>query len=315
LKPGSVIDQLGKRRVFRATAIYAAAVWVVLQAADVFAGEGIISERLVLWLITASVVGLPLVLLGSWFIEAPWKARSRVATAGDFFLIAAICAGVLLLAWQQWGRPATPASVAIGHIEATDLQDDTKALAVHLERRFAELMDAQDDAGLRLAGTLARGGDRLRLTARLEDRNGGVVWSESFEQGMVDLGDLQLAVIDGLAEAEASLRPRRDAARSMIETCPYPGSAAAIVALVTADGPESLATHITANADNGLLLLEQSHGWFAAMQSAPLPEKPVLYALAKQSLDAAAAACPGYARIEAVRLTYTRLESPQKDQQ
>jgi hypothetical protein len=306
----AIFEQLVRRRVFRAAAIYAATVWVVLQAADLFAGEGIISEALVQWLIIAAVVGLPLVLLGSWFIEAPWKARSRVATAGDLFIIGAIAAGALLFARQQWFVSSMYVPITVGQIEATDLQAETQALANHLESRFTELLAAEDDAELRLAATLVRGGDRLRLTARLEDRNGGVLWSESFEQALVDIGDLQFAVVDALAEDMASLRPRREGARRIIEDCPYPGSAVAIVALATADDPEALAAHIDANADSGLLLLEQSQGWFAAMQAAPPPEKPVLYALAVQSLDGAAMACPGYARVEELRVAYTRLETP-----
>jgi hypothetical protein len=306
----AIFDQLVRRRVFRAAAIYAATVWVVLQVADVFAGEGIISEERVQWLIIASVIGLPLVLLGSWFIEAPWKARSRVATAGDLFIIGAIAAGALLFAWQQWFVSSVHVPIAVGRIEATDLQDETQAIADHLQARFAELFDAQASADLRFAATLVRGGDRLRLTARLEDHADNVLWSDSFEQALVDLGTLQLAVVDTLAEEMASLRPRRAAARRIIESCPYPASAAAIVALATAQDPDALTTHIEANADNGLLLLAQSTGWFAALQAAPPPEKPVLFALALQRLDDAAKACPGYARIEELRVAYTRLETP-----
>jgi hypothetical protein len=305
-----LVAQLTRRHVFRAAAIYAATAWVVLQAADVFAGEGIVSEELVGWLIIAAVIGLPLVLLGSWFIEAPWKARSKVATAGDLFIISAIGAGALLFAWQQWFMSSVHVPVAVGRIEATDLQEETRALAAHLEARFTELFDAKETAELRFAGTLVRGGDRLRLTARLEDLDANILWTDSFEQALVDLGALQFAAIDALAEDVASLRPRRDAARRIVEGCPYPDSAAAIVALATAGNPEALAAHIDTNADNGLLLLEQSLRWFSALKAAPPPEKPVLFALAMQSLDGAAMTCPGYARIEEMRVTYTRLETP-----
>jgi hypothetical protein len=132
-----LIGQLAQRRVFRATAIYAATVWVVLQAADILAGEGIVSERLVQWLIIASVIGLPLVLLGSWFIEAPWRAGSKIGTFGDLFIIAAITAGAGLFAWQQWFISGTHGPIAVAKIEATDLQGETEALATHLESRFA----------------------------------------------------------------------------------------------------------------------------------------------------------------------------------
>ena len=263
------VGQLVSRRVFRAAAIYVAGVWVLLQVADVLAGEGIVPEEWVQGAILLSAVGLPLVLIASWFLEAPWKARSRMATAGDLFIIGAVAAGALLFAWQQWFVSSVHVPVAVGRIEATDLQDETKAIAAHLEARFAELFDAQEDADLRFRGTLVRGGDRLRLTARLEGRDGNNLWSESFEQALVDLGTLQSAVVDTLAEEVGSLRPRREAARRIIEGCPYPASAAAIIALVAIDNPEALAAHIEANSDNGLLYLKQSQGWFAAMQAAP----------------------------------------------
>jgi hypothetical protein len=38
-----LIGQLAERRVFRAAALYAAAVWVLLQAADVLAGLGTVA--------------------------------------------------------------------------------------------------------------------------------------------------------------------------------------------------------------------------------------------------------------------------------
>jgi hypothetical protein len=305
-----LIDQLGKRRVFRATAIYAAAVWVAIQAADVFAGEGIVSERFVQWLIVASVIGLPLVLLGSWFIEAPWKARSKVATLGDLFIIAAIMAGAGLFAWQQWFISGTHMPIAVAAIEATDLQAETEALATHLETRFTELLAAEDDAELRLAGTLVRGGDRLRLTARLEDEDGNVLWSESFERALADFGSLQLDVVDVLAAEMASLRPRRLEAVKILEECRYPANADAIVALVVEKDPAALAQHIEANVDNGLLFQRQSLLWFEAMERAPMPEKPVFFALATRSLDSAAAACPGNSGIEDLRDRYTRTATP-----
>ena len=82
------------------------------------------------------------------------------------------------------------------------------------------------------------------------------------------------------------------------------------VTFAAPESPDALAPHIEANADNGLLLLEQSLGWFRAMQAVPPAEQPVLYALATQSLDGAAMACPEYGRIEETRVAYTRLETP-----
>lgn len=62
---GEVFQELKKRRVIRTAVIYVALLWVVLQAADLFASADIISEDAVRWLIAVGVIGLPLVLAGS----------------------------------------------------------------------------------------------------------------------------------------------------------------------------------------------------------------------------------------------------------
>ena len=113
--------QLLQRRVFRAASMYLAALWVLLQVADTLAGDGIIPDHWVQLLIFAGTLGLPLVLLGSWFLEAPWKAGGRLGTAGDIFIIAAIAAGAALFAHQQWFANTETVNVEVGRIEATDL--------------------------------------------------------------------------------------------------------------------------------------------------------------------------------------------------
>ena len=68
-------DNLKERRVIRTTLLYVALLWVVLQAADLFADAGLISEQLVRWVILIGAAGLPVAIVASWFFEAPWKER------------------------------------------------------------------------------------------------------------------------------------------------------------------------------------------------------------------------------------------------
>ena len=302
-----LIGQLSRRRVFRAAVIYAAFVWVALQAADVFAGEGIIPEQWVRWLILLAAIGFPLVLIGSWFLEGPWKARGRVAAAGDFFVILAITAGAAMFAWQQWFSTTSQMTIMIGEIEATDMQSETQFLADHLEERFALLLQADADADLRLEGTLSRGGDALRLTVRIVDRTGELRWSQTFAQALVDQAELQSEVIRSLVAEMPGLESRQDRALRLISACSYPADADAIIAIADNREPELLAAYIEVNADNGLLFLQQSLGWFAASQAAPPRRRPVLHALAVQSLDQAEMACPDYALIAELRVAYTQV--------
>lgn len=303
------LGQLMQRRVYRATSMYIAAAWLLLQVADTLAGDGTIPESWVQALLFAATLGFPLVLAGSWFLEAPWKAGGRLGTAGDIFIILAISIGVGLFARQQWLANLEPVDISIGRIEATDLQPTTQQVADHLQERLAKLIDTTDGADLQLSGTLARGGEVLRLTMRLTDVNGDLLWSETFEEALVDIGELQQRVVGSLARDVASLRGRHAHTKSVLRACPYPASSDAILALVSDDAPESLTPHIESNANNGLLYLGQSLRWYRAVDAAPAPERPVLYSLAMDSLDKAASACPDYRRIDDIRVAYTELQA------
>ena len=46
-------------------------------------------------MILLGVVGFPLTLIGSWFIESPWKGRRWTAVAGDLLIIVAIAMHVI----------------------------------------------------------------------------------------------------------------------------------------------------------------------------------------------------------------------------
>lgn len=302
-----LIEQLKTRRVFRAAIIYVAFVWALLQAADLFAGEDIIPEQWVRWLILLAAIGFPLVLIGSWFLESPWKQRGRMATLGDLFIIFAISAGAGIFAWQQWFSSSSQMTIAIGEIRATDMQAETEYLADHLEERLGLLLEAEADAGTRLEGSLSRGGDMLRLTVRAVDMSGELLWSQTFEQALVDQAELQSELVRALADEFPGLASRQVYALRQIEACAYPADAEAIIALVDQREPELLAVYIDENADNGLLFLQQSLAWFDAVQTAPPPQRPVLHALAVQSLDQAKAACPDFELIDDLRVAYTRL--------
>ena len=304
-----LLGQLLQRRVYRATSMYVAGAWLLLQVADTLTSDGTIPDGWVQALIFAATLGLPFVVIGSWFLEAPWKAGGRLGTIGDVFIIVAITVGVFLFARQQWFSNIEAVDILVGRIDATDLQPTTQHVADHLRERFAEHLDAHDNAGLVLSGTLARGGDVMRLTLRLSGADGALLWSASFEEALVDIDELQLRSIQSLAQEVASLRKRHARAKRVLRACPYPASNDAILALVADDAAESLAPHIEANAGNGLLLLEQSLRWYRAMDEAPQREKPVLFSMAIDSLDKAEATCPDYARIKDIRAAYTQLKA------
>ena len=132
---GEIIQQLRKRRVIRATVIYVALLWVVLQAADLFANAEIISDAAVRWTILLGVIGIPVVVASSWFLESPWKKRRWTSVGGDLIIIVAITLASLLFAWQQWFASFSRPIVAVLPIEATDTREDTQQLADHLNMK------------------------------------------------------------------------------------------------------------------------------------------------------------------------------------
>ncbi len=145
---------------------------------------------------------------------------------------------------------------------------------------------------------------------RLVDGTGQALWSETFEDALVRIGNLQVDVVSTLAAEMASQRRRVRPTERIVESCPYPANGEAIIALVDGREPELLAGLIEQNSDNGLLYLQQARAWFEALDDAPAHQKSVLFALATQSLDRAAIACPDFDEIEAVRLTYTQSLTP-----
>jgi len=123
-------EQLKRRRVIRAAVIYAALLWALLQVVDLLAEAELVSESVVRWMILLGVVGFPLMLIGSWFVESPWKKRRWTSIAGDLLIIVAIAVAAVLFAWQQWFQTFARPIVAVMAIEATDTRADTADLAV-----------------------------------------------------------------------------------------------------------------------------------------------------------------------------------------
>lgn len=327
---GEIFQQLKKRRVIRATVIYIALLWVVLQAADLFANAEIISDAAVRWTILLGVIGIPVVVASSWFLESPWKERRWTSIGGDLIVIVAITLAALLFAWQQWFASFTRPIVAVLPIEATDTREDTQQLADHLVERFRMLLASRPElrvielrssrharlegasvaskssvlsADFLIAGTLSRGGESLRLTLQLLDREGEMLWSEVFSERLVDLSQLQSIAVGELATRLPLPGNTAGDLQQIIDSCDYPAESNAILAM---SGSADLTDHLAANADSGLLYLAQAARLFDSTAVAPTTRKSVLQSLAMQSLGAAEQECPDLAAIELLRIKNTR---------
>ncbi len=325
--------------MIRAAVIYAALLWALLQVADLLAEAGLVSGSVVRWMILLGVVGFPLTLIGSWFVESPWKKRRWTSIAGDLLIIVAIAAAAVLFAWQQWFQTFARPIVAVMAIEATDTREDTADLADHLTKRIRTILATRIEikvieihssihpalatmslaekrsllgAEYVLTGTLSRGGQDLRLSMQLYNRDGELIWGERFEDRLIDQAQLQNRVLTELWPNLATDADALVAIRQIITECDYPADGDAILALArfarqeTGVEPQSLTDIILANEDKGLLLLEQARIQFAAIPELPPPRRPVAQQLAMQNLAEAAEQCPGYPEIGLLRLENTR---------
>ena len=323
--------------MIRAAVIYAALLWALLQVADLLAGADMISDTTVRWAIVIGVVGFPLTLIGSWFLESPWKERRWTAIAGDLLIIIAIAGAAFIFLWQQWFQVFARPVVAVLSIEATDTREDTAYLADHLTKRLRMLLATRVelkvietsssthpslatrsladktsllDAQYVLTGTLSRGGDDIRLSIQLYNHDGELLWGEGFEDRLTDQAQLQNRVLTELWPHLPVDADALDAAQKIVAECDYPADGDAILALALfgqrGGNPASLIAYTKSSGDNGLLFLEQARAQFAALPTLPPSQRSVTQQIAMQKLAAAEEQCLGYPDISLLRLENTR---------
>jgi TolB-like protein len=337
----AIYEQLKNRRVIRTGILYLAVFWGVVEVADLLAGANMIGEDLVRRMLLGGLLGFPAVLVLSWFYESPWRKRRWLSVLGDVGVIIAIGIAVLLLAREQFFRSFTRPVIAIVRIEPTDTRPDTADLADHLSGRFRMLLATQTEirvielassqspeltdlpmpakasalgADLLVGGTVNQGTGELRLNLQLFAADGEVLWSDQFNDRLMDQAQLQNRVLNEiwpyLPMSEQALRELRE----LVMYCEYPASRDAIHAIARADAPrlveseaqlEALSILIGQNQDNGLLHLTRAGVYFNAMETAGMTSKSVLQNLAMRDLDQAAIQCPGHPEIELLRLYNT----------
>lgn len=307
----AICQQLRERRVIRAAIIYGALLWALLQAADVAAGAGLISDTTVRWLIIAGAVGLPVTLVVSWFVEGPWHARRWTAVAGDLAIMVAISVAVGLFAWQQWF--VHPLSVQVGRFVASDARPDTQSLADHLAARLALALGATegiaivpDEADWQVTATLSQHDGLLRLGVQLHGSDGTLAWGERFEDRLIDIAALELRVINAIWSG-LSARGSADV-RALLSACEYPADPAAILAVADWPNvsPDAMDALIAAASDDGWLRIARARQLFASLETARPPERPVIHRMALQQLAFAEERCAGYTPIDVLRRRFTQ---------
>ena len=331
-----LFSQLKERRVIRATLIYVALLWVALQVADLLAEADMLSDQQVRWIILLGVAGLPLAILGSWFLETPWKQRKWIAIAGDLAIIIAITLAAALFAWQQWFTAFTRPTVAVLRIEATDTRVESEDLAAHLGLRFRtafatlpelrviELSSSQHaqlegqsttdkatslGADFLLSGTVAQSGSQIRLNVQVFSSDGRLIHGETYEDRLLDQAQIQNRVLNDLWPYLPLPESGLAATRDMIAQCEYPDDRDALLAIAAVDNGASgvgLDDYLESFPDSGMLQLANSRRLFSELTGAAAVRKPILQPVAMQNLARAKQLCPGILDTELLRLIHTR---------
>jgi hypothetical protein len=169
-------------------------------------------------------------------------------------------------------------------------------------------------ADLLIGGTVNQGNGELRLNMQLYAADGEVVWSDRFNDRLIDQEQLQNLVLNEIWPHLPMSGQALKELRELVMQCEYPASPDAIRAIARAgvslsseseEQLEALGALIDQSQDNGLLHLTRAKVYFKAMETAKAASKPVLQNLAMRDLDQAELLCPGYPEMEALRLYHT----------
>ena len=129
-------SELRRRNVLRMAALYLVTSWLILQITEVLSGLIGVPDWVGPLVLAMLVIGLPIVLVISWFFEITESGISRdpadvkAAPAGgltgrqlDFIIISILAAAILVFAWLAWW-PETPAEKSIAVMAFDNMSDD-----------------------------------------------------------------------------------------------------------------------------------------------------------------------------------------------
>ena len=222
-------------------AIYVVAAWLIMQVAEVVIGLANLPEWIGPIILAVLAIGFPIALAVSWFYE--WTSeginRDKGADAGEpiryapagrlnVIVIALLCAGLLLFAWDKWWiGPPPEHSIAV--LPFADLSpgkdqeffsDGMAEEILNLLAKIPELRVISRNSSFQfrgdvyvpdvakelnvlyvLEGSVRKSGDRIRITAQLIDaRSNTQVWSENFDRVLSDVFAIQDDIAASIAE-------------------------------------------------------------------------------------------------------------------
>ena len=341
--------QLTQRRVIRAGVLYAAGMWLALQVADLLAQAGMVGDDFVRWMILLGLIFFPITLALTWYFEHPWHGRPWLAMVGDISMLLIVTLAAGLLAHQQWTKSFTRPVVAVLNLEPTDAQPGTADLAKHLAARLRMLMATIPDiqvlelsssqhpslaalpvtekakllqADYLLAGTVNQSRKNLRASIQLFDADGELLWSDRFNERLIDQQQLQYSIMAAAWPAFGFDESNLLQIRELIRGCAYPPDEEIVKAFVTLEEKliggdihnlqeyglmvAELDALIGNTEEKGLLHLLRAQSRWQMLKLSPASKKTVLQRMVMKDLEDSAYLCPTHPATQLYRLRFTR---------
>lgn len=220
-------QELQRRHVVRAAVAHVVLFWLLAQVADVvFPYIGII-ENPARWAVIAGVALFPVTLVVAWFFEHPWHQGRGGRLMLDGLLIALVSVAAAAWVWRNLpehllNRTSIVVlpfqnldSNLLGNTVSRALTFEINSLlmrsramdVVGYETANSELLEglslpavaAELDVLHILTGTVQVAGEVMRVSARLEDDAGNILWQENLSGELAELFSLQEEIAANVA--------------------------------------------------------------------------------------------------------------------
>ena len=238
-----VVSELRRRNVLRMAALYVVAAWLIMQVAEVLVGLANLPEWVGPTVLALLAIGFPIALVVSWFyevtpegisleheVEPGESIRHVVGRRVDFIIIALLCAGLILFAYDKWWvGPPPEKSIAVlafqnmsDNAEQEYFADGISEEVLNLLAQLPELavisrssafafkgkdtpipeIAEQLNVAHVLEGSVRRAGNRIRITAQLIDaRSDSHLWSQTYERELDDIFAVQDEIAGAISDA------------------------------------------------------------------------------------------------------------------
>mgnify|MGYP000473527864 CR=1 FL=1 len=197
-----ISSELKRREVYPVIVAYAIVGWILLQIGEVTFEPLGLPDWAMTGLIILAIVGFPIVVILSWIFDITPSGLRRDVSSGDVAAGADDRPSVAVLPFADMSQGGDQAWFADGLAE--DLIASLAALRIYpiISRNSSfSYKNRPDDARLAgrelgahyvVTGSVRRSGDRIRVTAELEDAlDGHQVWSGRYDREIHDMFEVQ----------------------------------------------------------------------------------------------------------------------------